>query len=119
MEDYIEYLVQEGMFNEAAFRLAKVVQDDEFSSKQGKSKHELWMQLCDVISMHAQEVISYIFPPHRQKIKSVKVEPIIRTGIAKYSNEVGKLWSSLAGYYIALGLFNKVIWSYSFRLISY
>lgn len=41
------------------------------------------------------------------KIKSVKVEPILRQGIQKYVDQVGQLWNSLSSYYIGLGNFER------------
>lgn len=35
------------------------------------------------------------------------VEPIIRSGLRKYTEEVGRLWTSLADYFIRLGLFER------------
>lgn len=42
------------------------------------------------------------------KVKSVKVEPILRQGIERYVDQVGQLWNSLAFYYIGLGNFERV-----------
>jgi pre-mRNA-splicing factor SYF1 len=39
--------------------------------------------------------------------RSLKVDPIIRSGIARFSDEVGKLWTRLVDYYIRLGQFEK------------
>jgi pre-mRNA-splicing factor SYF1 len=38
---------------------------------------------------------------------SVDVEPVIRSGISRFSDEVGHLWCRLADYYIRLGQFEK------------
>ncbi|KAH3756263.1 pre-mRNA-splicing factor SYF1 [Pelomyxa schiedti] len=95
VEDYIDYLEQEGFFNEAAVRLSQIVEDDKFVSQKGKSKHQMWMQLCALISKHPKE------------ITSLKVEPIIRNGIRKFTDEVGRLWVSLAQYYVRLAHFEK------------
>ncbi|CAG8613850.1 14583_t:CDS:10 [Ambispora leptoticha] len=39
---------------------------------------------------------------HPEEIKSLKVEPIIRSGIRRFTDQVGKLWNSLASYWIKL-----------------
>ena len=42
-----------------AEQLIKVVNDVSFRSLQGKSKHDLWMELCDVITGHPEEMGTY------------------------------------------------------------
>ena len=37
-------------------RLADVVDDESFRSLEGKSKHQLWLELCDLITKHPDEV---------------------------------------------------------------
>lgn len=41
MEDYIEYLKSIGRLDEAAKRLVDIIDDDGFTSKAGKSKHQV------------------------------------------------------------------------------
>ena len=41
---------------EAAQQLAVCVNDDEFVSPQGHSKHQLWMRLCDMCSKYPKQV---------------------------------------------------------------
>jgi pre-mRNA-splicing factor SYF1 len=43
-----------------------------------------------------------------EKVHSLKVEPIIRQGIKRYTDQTGLLWNSLADYYTRSGLFEKV-----------
>lgn len=69
---------------------------DKFVSKFGKTQHQLWVELCELLSRHAAE------------ISSVKAEPIIRAGIARFSDMVGRLWVSLAEHFTRRGLFGKV-----------
>jgi pre-mRNA-splicing factor SYF1 len=35
-----------------ASRLAAVLNDDTFRSLEGKSKHQLWLELCDTVTRH-------------------------------------------------------------------
>lgn len=95
IEDFIEFLLNSGLWQEAAERLASVLNSDEFHSVKGKTKHQLWLELCDVLTKHATEVTG------------LNVDAIIRGGIRKYSTEVGRLWTSLADYYVRRGLFEK------------
>lgn len=95
VEVYIAYLRTIGRYDEAAQRLAGVVDDEDFSSMEGKTRHQLWMDLCDLVSKHPAE------------IKSLKIESIIRSGIRQFTDEVGRLWISLGDHFIRLGQFEK------------
>ncbi|XP_034950910.1 pre-mRNA-splicing factor syf1 homolog [Chelonus insularis] len=94
-EDYIEYLISIDRLDEAAIKLAQIVNQDDFVSKHGKSNHQLWSELCDLISKNPT------------KIKSLKVDAIIRGGLRRYTDQVGSLWNSLADYYVRSGLFER------------
>lgn len=91
----MEFLRGRGHWNEAAERLADIVNDDMFVSLAGKTKHQLWLELCDIITKHPAE------------IASLPVEAILRGGIRKFTDEVGRLWVSLADFFIRRGLFEK------------
>ncbi|XXG46700.1 hypothetical protein AAC387_Pa02g1477 [Persea americana] len=95
IEDFIEFLLSSQLWQEAAERLASVLNDDSFHSIKGKTKHQLWLELCDLLTRHATE------------ISGMKVDDIIRGGIRKFTNEVGRLWTSLADYYLRRGLYEK------------
>ncbi|KAF7997599.1 hypothetical protein HCN44_006170 [Aphidius gifuensis] len=94
-EDYIEYLILIGRLDEAALKLAHIVNQDDFVSKHGKSNHQLWNELCDLISKNPM------------RIKSLNVDAIIRGGLRRYTDQLGPLWNSLADYYIRSGLFER------------
>ena len=64
------------MWGEAAKRLADSVNDELFRSLEGKSKHQLWLELCDIITKHPAEVAH------------LKVDAILRSGIRKFTDEV-------------------------------
>ncbi|WCJ26949.1 Pre-mRNA-splicing factor SYF1 [Euphorbia peplus] len=95
IEDFIEFLVNSRLWQEASERLASVLNDDRFYSIKGKTKHKLWLELCDLLTRHAKEV------------SGLNVDAIIRGGIRKFTDEVGRLWTSLADYYIRRSLFEK------------
>ncbi|KAI3408343.1 TPR_REGION domain-containing protein [Psidium guajava] len=95
IEDFIEFLVNSRLWQEAAERLASVLNDDQFFSIKGKTKHRLWLELCDLLTKHATEV------------SGLNVDAIIRGGIRKFTDEVGRLWTSLAEYYIRRNLHEK------------
>ncbi|KAL5011732.1 hypothetical protein ScPMuIL_010283 [Solemya velum] len=94
-EDYIEYLRVIGWLDEAAIRLAGIINEESFVSKEGKSKHQLWNDLCDLIAKNPD------------KVTSLKIEPIIRQGLKRYTDQTGVLWNSLADYYIRGGHFDR------------
>merc|ERR1712226_975087 len=94
-EDFIDYLISIDRLDEAAVLMAKIVNAHDFVSKAGKSNHTLWHELCELISKN----------PH--KIKSLNVDAIIRSGLRRYTDQVGHLWNSLADYYIRAGLFER------------
>ncbi|TRY66020.1 hypothetical protein DNTS_014110 [Danionella cerebrum] len=94
-EEYIDYLRSVGRLDEAALRLAAVVNDENFVSKEGKSNYQLWHELCDLISQNPD------------KVKSLNVGAIIRGGLTRFTDQLGKLWCSLADYYIRSGHFEK------------
>ena len=75
-EEYIEFLKECGNWNEVANHLANTVDDDNFQSLAGKSKHQMWLELCDVITKHPSEVTA------------VDVDSILRSGIRRFSDEV-------------------------------
>mmetsp|Transcript_67839 Transcript_67839/g.220868 ORF Transcript_67839/g.220868 Transcript_67839/m.220868 type:complete len:982 (+) Transcript_67839:210-3155(+) len=95
VEVYIAYLRTIGRHDEAAQRLSNVVDDEDFSSMEGKTRHQLWMDLCDLVSKHPAD------------IKSLNIESIIRSGIRQFTDEVGRLWISLGDHFIRLGQFEK------------
>jgi len=95
VEEFIDWLVEKGELDEAAKRLALAVNDDSFESMKGKSKHEMWFDLTDLIAKNPD------------KVKGQRVEAIIRQGLRKFKAEVGRLWCSLADFFIRLGHFEK------------
>lgn len=94
-EEYIDYLISIEKLDEAALKLAYIVNADDFISKRGRSKHQLWDELCSLIVKNPK------------KIKSIDVDAIIRRGVCKFINQAGSLWNCLADYYIRSGLFEK------------
>ncbi|KAG7675051.1 hypothetical protein Ndes2526B_g07899 [Nannochloris sp. 'desiccata'] len=94
-EEYIAYLKMKARWGEAARRLADLVNDEGFRSLEGKSRHALWLELCDIVTKHPAEV------------SGLRVDAILRSGIRRYTDEVGKLWAALADYYTRRGLFEK------------
>ena len=120
-EEYIEYLESIDQYTEAAKQLAICIDDHNYVSPKGRithlspfssysathlliyshthlgtTRHQQWMKLCDICASHPTAVCNLF-----------KVEEIIRSGIQRYTDEVGKLWCRLADYYIRLGQFER------------
>lgn len=95
VEEYIDFLIQSHLWQEAADNLANILNDESFASVKGKTKHQLWLELCDLLTKHAED------------ISGIKVEAIIRGGLGRFKDEVGRLWTSLADYFIRRGLFEN------------
>lgn len=94
-EEYIDYLISIEKLDEAAVKLAQLVNNENFQSKHGKSNHQLWNELCELISKNPD------------KIHSLNVDAIIRGGLRRYTDQLGHLWNSLADYYVRSGLFER------------
>ncbi|EDQ86376.1 uncharacterized protein MONBRDRAFT_28344 [Monosiga brevicollis MX1] len=94
-EEFVDYLVSAKRYEEAAAILIEVLNKEKYVSKQGKSHHQLWLELCQLVSEHPDGV------------RNIKVEPIIRGGLRKFSDMIGQLWCALAAYHIRRGSFEK------------
>lgn len=95
VEDYVEYLIGAGKIEEAAVQLSRIVGDENFVSQKGRSKHDYWNRLLEIITRNPT------------KVGQIDVEAVIRAGIRRYPQEVGALWVSLADFYVRLGQFDR------------
>nr|CAD1827711.1 unnamed protein product [Ananas comosus var. bracteatus] len=84
---------------QAVTRLAAALNDDRksFCSVKGKTRRQLWLDLCDIVARHAADI----------PISGLNVESVLRSGIRQFTDEVGMLWNSLADYYSRRGLYAK------------
>jgi len=94
-EEYVAYLKSVGRWGEAARQISEIVETTNFRSTRGKTNYQLWLEMCDIITKYPEE------------IKQLQVEDLIRLGIRKFTNEVGRLWISIADYYIRKGMFER------------
>uniref|UniRef100_K3WEH0 Suppressor of forked domain-containing protein n=1 Tax=Globisporangium ultimum (strain ATCC 200006 / CBS 805.95 / DAOM BR144) TaxID=431595 RepID=K3WEH0_GLOUD len=94
-EEYVDYLTSIHQYDEASRQLIKLI-DNQSVYPTKRTTHSLWMQLCDMISQHPEEVSP-----------SLNVEAILRSGITQFTDEVGRLWCSLATYFVRLGMFES------------
>ena len=100
VEDYIELLVQTGRYTEAAQKYIDTLNNTRFASKQGKGHYEIWTELVDLLVEHAAEIETDLDT-------GLNVERIIRSGIVRFSDQRGKLWTGLAAYWIRRGSFER------------
>lgn len=99
-EDFIELLVEERLYTEAIKMYMKILNNTRFRSKHGKGHYQLWNEMIDLLVTHARLVeTGYEY--------GIDVESIIRSGIERFSDQRGKLWSGLATYWITRGSFEK------------
>ena len=99
-EDFIELLMDLGQYNEAVKKYIDILNNPKFRSKERKSNYQLWTEMVDLIVAHAREV-------KLGDSVGIDVEKIIRSGIERFADQRGKLWSSLATYWIAKGNFER------------
>ena len=101
MEDYIELLIEKGRYNDAIRRYMEILNNPRFRSKERKSNYNLWTEMVDLMVAHAKEV-------GLDSEGEIDVEKIIRSGIERFEDQRGKLWSGLATYWITKGSFERV-----------
>lgn len=99
-ENFIELLIESGAYTEAAVSYINLLNNVRFASKNGKGHYELWTELVDLLVDHASEI-------EANYESGVDVESIIRSGIARFPDQRGKLWVGLATYWIRRGNFER------------
>ena len=97
-EEYVAFLQARGRWGDAARALACCVDDPGFFSLRGRSRHQLWIELCDLVTAHPRET---------RGVPGLDVEAVLRSGIAASPVETGALWASLADFFIRGGNFER------------
>jgi pre-mRNA-splicing factor SYF1 len=100
MEDFIELLIDTGHYTEAVKRYIQILDNPKFKSKNGKSQFQLWSEMVELMVNKAREIGDNM-------TSGVDVEAIIRSGIERFSDQRGKLWTGLATYWITRGDFER------------
>lgn len=122
-EDYISMLLQldPPRYSEAARYLASLVEDPEFKSQYGKTPFQLWSELCDLICDHPDEMDQVTSTENMiiaragnggkgdlsGRVERLDVETILRDGIIRFTDQVGKLWNTLARWFVLKGEFER------------
>ncbi|MCJ1359767.1 MAG: pre-mRNA-splicing factor syf1 [Icmadophila ericetorum] len=99
-EDFIELLVEQGHYTEAIKKYMDILNNPKFRSKNGKSNFQLWSEMVDLMVDHAKEI-------DLGNSVGMDVEKIVRSGIGRFADQRGKLWSGLATYWITKGNFER------------
>ncbi|RDW80749.1 putative pre-mrna-splicing factor syf1 protein [Coleophoma crateriformis] len=99
-EDFIELLVKEGLYTEAVKKYMEILDNPKFRSKNGLGHYQLWSEMVDLLVAHAKDV-------ETGDEVGIDVERIIRSGIDRFADQRGKLWSGLATYWITRGSFER------------
>ena len=81
------YLIAIEKYDEAALELCKIINRDNYKSKNGTTKHEFWEKLMNIMVKHPT------------KVTSLNISQVIRSGIMKFPEEEGRWWCMLAEYY--------------------
>jgi pre-mRNA-splicing factor SYF1 len=121
IHDYVEYLVAAEQFDEAAKQIAAAI--DQMARRPDAAKaavkavaaaaadgktdaassdvtadaaeRALWLKLVDLVAKHAHAV------------RSVRLEPIVRSALVRFRSDAARLWIALADYAIRLGSLEK------------
>lgn len=94
-DEFALYLSSIGRYDEAASQLAALASDPSITPASGRTRHELWLELCKLVAAQPES------------IHSMRVEDILRSGIARFSDAVASLWCALASHYVRVGLLAK------------
>lgn len=99
-EDFIELLIEEKLYTEAVKKYMEILNNPRFHSKNGKGPYQLWSEMVDLLVSHARDI-------ETGDEVGIDVEKIIRSGIERFADQRGKLWSGLATYWITRGSFER------------
>ncbi len=102
-EDFIPVLLdlEPPRYAQAAHLLASLVARPGYTSTNGKSKYQLWQELCDLVTEHPDDILV------DSGSEPLDVDAILRSGISQFTDQVGKIWNSLARWWILQGEWEK------------
>jgi pre-mRNA-splicing factor SYF1 len=96
-EELVDYLLEGSHVDEAAKELVVLLEDSQQQVK-GRTRLQLWQQLCELIALHPDQVVSL----------RGRVEAIVRAGVSRFPDDnTGQMWAGLANHFVGLGLFDK------------
>ncbi|KAJ3286136.1 Pre-mRNA-splicing factor SYF1 [Borealophlyctis nickersoniae] len=116
-ENYVDVLLEldPPRYAEAARVLASIVENPKFVSRHGKTQYKLWTELCDLICDHADDMgtatmDNLVVGTNGEglgRVEKLDVERVMRSGISRFTDQVGKLWNNLARWYMLRGDWEK------------
>lgn len=106
MEEYIDILIEFGLVEEAAEKLASLLSAPYVSPK-GTTAEQLWKKLIELLTDSGLTFERSLYAFTKQTCK-FPVEVILRAGLTKLKHQVGWIWVCLANYFVRLSLFEKV-----------
>lgn len=96
-EELVDYLLEGSHVDEACKELVVLLEDPQQQVK-GRTRLQLWQQLCELIALHPDEIVSL----------RGRVEAIVRAGVSRFPDDnTGQMWAGLANHFVGLGLFDK------------
>ncbi|KAI5296097.1 pre-mRNA-splicing factor syf1 [Ascosphaera acerosa] len=99
-EEYIDILIDNHQHTEAVSWYLKMLDNPRFQSKKGKSTFQLWTDMIDLIVSNAKDIKT---GPE----SGIDVDKILRSGLDRFADQRGKLWTGLATYWVNRGVFEK------------
>lgn len=99
-EDFIELLVDMRQYTEAVKKYIEILNNPRFKSKEAKGPFQFWTEMLELLIDHAKEV-------ETGDGVGIDVDKIVRSGIAKFSDQRGILWVGLARYWINKGDYER------------
>ena len=88
----VTHLITHKRWDDAALLLIECINDPHYSSpQQNKSKYDLWTALLSLLLNHPTAT------------PSIDTPRLIRSALSRYANDAGRLYVSLAGWYVKRG----------------
>ena len=104
IHDYVDYLLGAGFYDEAARQLVVAIDqkylpatpaDGDAGGGVGGAERALWLKLVELVAKNAS------------RVRSVRLEPVVRSALARFAGDAARLWVALADYSIRIGNFEK------------
>ncbi|KAI8916147.1 hypothetical protein EDD86DRAFT_197777 [Gorgonomyces haynaldii] len=97
---------------EAACVLATIIENPKKYGSSTRTIYQYWSQLCDIVCEYPDPIHvpqqDHLMPGGDSNLIALRrdhldVEKILRTGIHRFTDQVGKLWNSLARWFVIRG----------------
>ncbi|PWA02850.1 hypothetical protein BB558_000990 [Smittium angustum] len=95
IEDLIEMYKKHKQYKKAAELMIKCLNNPDFNQIVNLSEYEFWVGLADLITDYPGDMVE------------INADIVLREGINRYTDISGRLWTSLATFYIANERFEK------------